>query len=521
MPDHAPALLAPASTFHGRYEIVRCIRAGGMGAVYEVIHKETRRRRALKVMLPSMVADPELRARFKLEATITADIDSEHIVETFDAGVDAETGAPFLVMELLKGEDLSIILEERKRLPAEEVVVLLHQAGLALDKTHAAGIVHRDLKPENMFVTSRDDGSPRLKILDFGIAKVVANATNAKSTRSMGTPLYMSPEQVVGDGAIDASSDLYALAHIAYTLLVGSAYWDEDLAQSNGIYPLLMKIAMGQVEPAVERASRAGVTLPPAFEAWFAKAASKTASERFERAAELVGELAGVFSVPIPKALAPIEAMSRRGGDAKGKKKKVARPTHLAGKKTNDTKGRAAGIGTSPPEPLKTSEIEAGNRAALNPGERRARGGNTVGAVSADASPKSRRAASTGGRQPSRRALRVAAALALVGFAAVAWIAMRGRGAPHASETASVAAGLPASASIAPPSASAPATSAASASTSDLPVAATAVASASAASPSASSAPSASAVPASKRPPRTGRPSSKPKPAPYDPTTVR
>src|SRR5262249_5173432 len=147
----------------------------------EVIHKETRRRRALKVMLPSIVSDPELRARFKLEATITADIDSEHIVETFDAGVDAETGAPFLVMELLKGDDLSVILEDRKRLPSEEVIVLLHQAGLALDKTHAAGIVHRDLKPENMFVTARDDGSPRLKILDFGIAKVVAqNATNAK-----------------------------------------------------------------------------------------------------------------------------------------------------------------------------------------------------------------------------------------------------------------------------------------------------------------------------------------------------
>src|SRR3954447_18211671 len=113
MADPAPILLAPASTFHGRYEVVRCIRAGGMGAVYEVIHQETRRRHALKVMLPSIVADPELRARFKLEATITADIESEHIVETFDAGIDAETGAPFLVMELLKGEELSTILEAR------------------------------------------------------------------------------------------------------------------------------------------------------------------------------------------------------------------------------------------------------------------------------------------------------------------------------------------------------------------------------------------------------------------------
>src|SRR5260221_10872929 len=99
----ALAVLSPGSVFHGRYEIVRCINAGGMGAVYEVIHLETRRRRALKTMLPSIVADPDLRARFRREATVTADVESEHIVEVFDAGVDADTDMPFLVMELLKG----------------------------------------------------------------------------------------------------------------------------------------------------------------------------------------------------------------------------------------------------------------------------------------------------------------------------------------------------------------------------------------------------------------------------------
>src|SRR5262249_3859933 len=134
------AMLGPGTIFHGRYEIVRCIKAGGMGAVYEVIHLETRRRRALKVMLPSVVEDPELRARFKLEATVAADVHSEHIVETFDAGVDPQTGTPFIVMELLRGEELGAALQRRGLLPASEVVELLYQAALALDRTHAAGI---------------------------------------------------------------------------------------------------------------------------------------------------------------------------------------------------------------------------------------------------------------------------------------------------------------------------------------------------------------------------------------------
>jgi serine/threonine-protein kinase len=153
--NDAPELghLKPGAIFHGRYEIVRCITAGGMGAVYEVIHLETRRRRALKVLLPSLITDHDMRGRFRGEATVTAEVDSEHIVETFDAGVDTDTGMPFLVMELLKGEELTSMIARRGRLAATEAVVLLHQAALALDKTHAAGIVHRDLKPDNLFVT--------------------------------------------------------------------------------------------------------------------------------------------------------------------------------------------------------------------------------------------------------------------------------------------------------------------------------------------------------------------------------
>jgi serine/threonine-protein kinase len=188
MPDPNPGALNPGQLFHGRYEIVRCLKAGGMGAVYECIHLKTRKHRALKVMLPQVVTAAGMRDRFELEARVTAEIESEHIVETFDAGVDDATGAPFLVMELLRGEDLAAILKRRGALPAGEALLLLSQAAMALDKTHAAGIVHRDLKPENLYLTRRDDGSPRLKILDFGIAKVVADGSHTvQQTAMIGT----------------------------------------------------------------------------------------------------------------------------------------------------------------------------------------------------------------------------------------------------------------------------------------------------------------------------------------------
>lgn len=298
MQDQNPAALPAGGIFHGRYEVVRCIKAGGMGAVYEVIHLETRRRRALKVMLPSVVADPGLRARFRLEATVAAEVESEHIVETFDAGVDEATGAPFLVMELLRGEDLSALLERRGVLQVEEVVLLLSQVAIVLDKTHAAGVVHRDLKPANLFVTQRDDGSPRIKVLDYGIAKVVAQGATARQTQIIGTPIYMSPEQVRGEGTIGAASDLHALGHIAYTLLAGEPYWQEDLG--TGVYALLLRITQGIVEaPSARALRRRGVALAAGFDAWFARATALGVGDRFATAKEMIGALAEAVGVVV------------------------------------------------------------------------------------------------------------------------------------------------------------------------------------------------------------------------------
>ena len=299
--------LEHGAIFAGRYRVLRRIATGGMGVIYEVLHLETERRRALKVMLPGVLGNDELRQRFVREAKVVSHVESDFIVDVVDAGIDAATETPFLVMELLRGEDLLRVLATRGALPAGEVVLLLSQAALALDKTHAAGIVHRDLKPENLYLTTRDDGSPRLKILDFGIAKVVADVNHTvQQTATIGTPLYMPPEQIRGEGTIGPRADVYALGHIAFTLLTGRAYWDDEQRASPSLFTFLGKVVDGLPEPATVRAARRGVALPPAFDAWFARATARAASARPDRASALVADLAVAVGAVVPMGETPM-----------------------------------------------------------------------------------------------------------------------------------------------------------------------------------------------------------------------
>ncbi|MGK3999875.1 serine/threonine protein kinase [Sorangium sp. So ce1024] len=300
----SPGLLQPNTRFRDRYQVLRVIKAGGMGAVYEVMDDVTAARRALKVMLPSLLDSEELRARFALEARITGIIESDHIVRTSDAGVDDETGTPFIVMELLRGEELGSLIKKRGALPAEDVAIYLFQAALALDKTHAAGIVHRDLKPDNLFVTVRDDGSPCVKILDFGIAKVIEQHHASTLTRQMlGTPVYMAPEQIRAERNIGPRVDIYALGQVAYALLVGETYWTQEAEAIPSPYLLASELLRGASEsPSVRAARRRSVSLPPAFDAWFFKATALRAEDRFERASVAVSALADALGVPLPRA---------------------------------------------------------------------------------------------------------------------------------------------------------------------------------------------------------------------------
>lgn len=296
--------LVVGAIFAGRYRIERRIAAGGMGAVYEVMHLETSRRRALKVMHPDLVQNDDSRDRFRQEARVTAQIESEYIVDVFDAGIDEATSMPYLVMELLQGEEISKRIKRLERLSPHDTVLYLHQAALALDKTHRSRIVHRDLKPDNLYLCERDDGPPRIKLLDFGIAKIVAaNAAATNATQAVGTPLYMAPEQFLADSMVSPATDLYALGMITYTMLVGQTYWFEESKKGGNVFAFAAYATLGPQEAGSVRALRSGVVLPEAFDAWFSKATARKPENRFATASAMIAALAETLGLPPPAAV--------------------------------------------------------------------------------------------------------------------------------------------------------------------------------------------------------------------------
>ncbi|MEO7093881.1 MAG: serine/threonine-protein kinase, partial [Polyangiales bacterium] len=292
--------LQPGSVFAGRYKVRGLLRAGGMGAVYDAVDSEERtgRRVALKLMRPEIVADPDARARFMREARVAAQIDSSNVVYVLDTGID-QNGIPFIVMEFLVGIEIGDLLKQRGRLPPGEVVSLLQQVGRALDKAHGKGIIHRDLKPENLFLVTRDDEPPILKILDFGIAKVLESHDNA-STRSAGTPLYMAPEQTQRSTHIGPATDVWALGLMTYGMLVGRPYWEsvEDNGMVN-LNHLFREVLVTPLEAPSQRALRRGITLPPAFDAWFFQCVNRDPRLRTAKASQAVAALAVALGVDV------------------------------------------------------------------------------------------------------------------------------------------------------------------------------------------------------------------------------
>jgi len=213
------------SLLAGKYRVERVLGQGGMGVVVAARHEQLDDRVAIKLMLPSIAVQAEAVARFVREARAAAKIKSDHIARVSDVGT-LETGEPYMVMEYLEGHDLSKVLAARGRLPLEEAVDYLLQACDAIAEAHAMGIIHRDLKPANLYLTRRRDGSPLIKVLDFGISKMVSgvHAADSSMTRTsalMGSPLYMSPEQMNSARDVDGRSDVWALGVILYELLAG------------------------------------------------------------------------------------------------------------------------------------------------------------------------------------------------------------------------------------------------------------------------------------------------------------
>ena len=288
----------PAGTIVGdRWRVEAKLGGGGMSLLYAVRHTRTTKRAALKVMLLEYAESKAMQARFSQEMTVTASLESDHIVKVMDGGADSALGVLFIVMELLQGVDLRAeLLRCGGRLRPADVAIYLHQASVGLDLAHADGIVHRDLKPENLFLVRRDDGSPCVKVLDFGVAKYIAESLgSAKTTQAIGTPIYMSPEQIRGDGTIGYAADVYSLAHVAYDLLVGEPYWENERRKSSSLYGMLMMMAKGPSEPPSARSIARGVILPEAFDLWFARATAFDPLSRHASILEAASELLDLF----------------------------------------------------------------------------------------------------------------------------------------------------------------------------------------------------------------------------------
>jgi len=209
------------------YRVVRSIAHGGMGAIYQATHlRLAGKRYAIKVLTPRYATDPEVLARFRREAEITSQLAHEHIIEIHDFNVEGSMA--YLVMELLEGEDLAARLRRRGMLEIDVVIRIVEQLSSALDAAHRARIVHRDLKPNNIFLCNRDGRDDYVKVLDFGVSKVLdSSLVLTRQDALLGTPYYMAPEQAEGRiDEIDARTDVFALAAIAWEMLAGKRAFD-------------------------------------------------------------------------------------------------------------------------------------------------------------------------------------------------------------------------------------------------------------------------------------------------------
>lgn len=267
----------------GKLRVVRRLGFGGMGAVYEVEHELTRHRRALKLLHAEMRVVPGVVERFLREASAAGRIGNPHIVETFDAGY-LDTGEPYIVMELLEGKTLAMLLEERGALSVDRACVILEQVADGVAAAHAAGIVHRDLKPENIFLTGAELSF--VKLLDFGVSKFDSGTTGVPNLTlegsPIGTPYYMSPEQVRGEKSVDARADVYALGVVFYECLTGNKPF---LAET------LPHLAVLIHEGRFQQPTSLVPGLPSAVDVIVSRAMASDPNERYARAQDFAAQL--------------------------------------------------------------------------------------------------------------------------------------------------------------------------------------------------------------------------------------
>jgi serine/threonine-protein kinase len=285
------ALPEPGDLVADKYRIVRAIGRGGMGVVLAARHELLHQDVAIKVLLPEVAEHPEAVSRFLNEARASARIRSEHVAAVMDVGL-LDSGMAYMVMELLQGNDLEAVLLEGGLFSVEEVAGRMLEALEGVAHAHALGIVHRDLKPSNLFLANRSDGPASIKVLDFGISKAPRPEDDgtATSTHAMlGSPLFMSPEQVRSAKTVDARSDLWSLGVIMYQLLTGKAPFT-----GNTLGEVLAAIL---TEPYV-RVAEVRPEVPGAFGAIVDRCLERDRDLRYANAAELAIALEPFAGVP-------------------------------------------------------------------------------------------------------------------------------------------------------------------------------------------------------------------------------
>jgi serine/threonine-protein kinase len=311
-----------------KYQIISQLGHGGMGIVYEARNLETGRRVAVKVIVSEVVArSPDATIRFKREAKAAGAIETQHVAQVLDAGRDPTTGDPYMVMELLSGEDLKQLIRRTGPLAPDLALRITAQACVGLQAAHDAGIIHRDIKPANLYLARREGGEVVMKIVDFGIAKVVADQASsgeaADLTRTgavLGSPRYMSPEQAKGLGGVGPRSDLWSLGIVLYEMLTGKT----PHAEVDGTFGIIMAICSTPAPPVCECAT----WVSPECAAVVEKALQIDPERRFTSATEMLSALRALLPdgtsihesmlVPLSAELKATESVSSTGARRSG-----------------------------------------------------------------------------------------------------------------------------------------------------------------------------------------------------------
>jgi serine/threonine-protein kinase len=293
-------MLAVGTVLEDKYRIVRAIGEGGMGVVYEAEHAFIGRRLAVKMLHPEYSRSQEVIGRFHREAQAASRIGHVNIIEITDMGVTAG-GAPYIVMEYLEGESFAALLGRERRLPVRRAADIVGQTLGALAAAHAKGIVHRDIKPDNVFLIDHGGRTDFVKLLDFGISKVVSGASGLGLTRTgtmLGTPYYMAPEQAMGRSDVDHRVDVYAAGAVLFEALAGCRAYDG--ANYNELLARIITTdppPLGSIRPDCD----------PGLEAVVARAMARDPAHRYGSAAEMLEGL-----LPFGASRTPFERSGRR-----------------------------------------------------------------------------------------------------------------------------------------------------------------------------------------------------------------